>query len=118
VNLLPDTPDAPGSPGPGDLVAAAWQALARVVDPEIGLDIVALGLVYGVDVVDGRVHVRMTMTSAACPMGDMIVDDAQAALARALPPGVGADIDLVWDPPWSPARMSAAARERLGWDAA
>lgn len=103
---------------PEALQAAAWQALARVLDPEIGLDIVALGLVYGVQVRDGRVQVRMTMTSAACPMGDMIVDDAQAALARVLPPGVEADITLVWDPPWSPARMSAAARESLGWDAA
>jgi metal-sulfur cluster biosynthetic enzyme len=98
------------------LQATAWQALARVLDPEIGLDIVALGLVYGVDVAENAVRVRITMTSAACPMGDMIVDDAEAMLARALPPGVAVHIALVWDPPWSPERMSAAARESLGWD--
>ena len=60
---------------------AVREALRSVIDPEAGMNIVELGLVYGVDVSDAGVHVQMTMTSAACPMAEMIVDDAHAALA-------------------------------------
>ena len=91
-------------------------ALARVIDPEIGTNIVDLGLVYRIDCSPGRIHIELTMTSPACPMGDLIVDDALTELAFALP-GQSADIQLVWEPPWTPAMMSAACRERLGWQA-
>lgn len=98
-------------------VAAAWAALRRVDDPEVGMNIVDVGLVYGVEVVDDCLVVRMTMTSAACPMGEDILEDARHALARALPPGTAIDVTLVWDPPWTPERMSEAARAFFGWDA-
>jgi metal-sulfur cluster biosynthetic enzyme len=91
------------------------EALRRVVDPEAGVNIVDLGLVYGIDVSPRSVQVRMTMTSAACPMTELIVDDMHEQLAAVLPPDVAIDVELVWDPPWTPDRMSQAARSIFGW---
>jgi metal-sulfur cluster biosynthetic enzyme len=90
-------------------------ALSRVVDPEAGVNIVDLGLVYGIDISPTRVQVCMTMTSAACPMTELIVDDIHEQLAAVLPPDVAIDVDLVWDPPWTPELMSQAARSIFGW---
>jgi metal-sulfur cluster biosynthetic enzyme len=92
------------------------EALRQVIDPEAGMNIVELGLVYGIETCasDG-VRVQMTMTSAACPMAEMIVDDAHAALRSALPPGTPIEVELVWDPPWTPERMSDFARDHFGW---
>jgi metal-sulfur cluster biosynthetic enzyme len=94
---------------------AVWDALRTVDDPEVGMNVVDLGLVYGVEVRGADVSVRLTMTSPACPLGDVIVENAQAAI-RAAAPGTGKiDVALVWDPPWTPERMSEAARNRFGW---
>jgi len=90
-------------------------ALRIVMDPEAGMNIVDLGLVYGIEASADGVKVRMTMTSAACPMADMIVDDSYKALEGALPPNTPIDIELVWDPPWTPELMSGLAREQFGW---
>lgn len=90
-------------------------ALRQVMDPEAGMNIVDLGLVYGIEVGDDAVRVQMTMTSAACPMADMIIDDAHAALEGALPRNTPVDIEMVWDPPWTPDRMSGLARDHFGW---
>lgn len=90
-------------------------ALRAVMDPEAGMNIVDLGLVYGVESDASGVRVRLTMTSAACPMAEMIVDDARDALEHALPPRTPVEIELVWDPPWTPERMSGFAREHFGW---
>lgn len=90
-------------------------ALRQVMDPEAGMNIVDLGLVYGIEAGDAGVHVQMTMTSAACPMADMIVDDAHAALEGALPRNTPVEIEMVWDPPWTPERMTGLAREHFGW---
>ncbi|MEP7281507.1 MAG: metal-sulfur cluster assembly factor [Rubrivivax sp.] len=89
--------------------------LSRVMDPEAGMNIVDLGLVYGIEVTPEGVHVLMTMTSAACPMAEMIVDDVHAQLATALPPDTPVEVELVWDPPWTPERMSEVARSVFGW---
>jgi metal-sulfur cluster biosynthetic enzyme len=89
--------------------------LRQVIDPEVGRDIVSLGLVYRVDIAPGSLVVEMTMTSPACPMGDMIVGDVRAALAKALPESVEPDIRLVWEPPWSADRMSERARRFMQW---
>lgn len=91
------------------------KALSEVVDPEAGLNIVDLGLVYGVEIDASGVRVRMTMTSAACPMTAMIVEDVEIALERLLPPDLPVVVDLVWDPPWTPDRLSERARETFGW---
>lgn len=92
-----------------------WEALRTVDDPEVGVNVVDLGLVYGVAIRGDDVTVRLTMTSPACPLGDVIVGNAEAAI-RAAAPGAGKiDVALVWDPPWTPERMSEAARARFGW---
>jgi metal-sulfur cluster biosynthetic enzyme len=91
------------------------ELLRRVVDPEVGANIVDLGLVYRIEIEGGRVAIAMTMTSPACPMGEMILDDVRAALADGLPPGWQADVALVWEPPWSPALMSERTRQNFGW---
>ena len=88
--------------------------LKNVYDPEIGINIVDLGLVYDVDVADaGDVVITMTLTSLGCPLGPVIVQEATNALADL--PEIGAvDVKLVWSPPWSPERMSEEARDELG----
>lgn len=99
---------------PDQSIAAAWGALAQVIDPEIGENIVDLGLVYGIVEKDQTVKVTLTMTSAACPMGDMIIDDVMQALDKVLP-DTPTEVTLTWDPPWSPSMISAEAKNRLGW---
>lgn len=89
--------------------------LRSVIDPEIGINIVDLGLVYGVEISDHKLHVDLTMTTPACPMGEMILDDVREVLSSLEPADVEIDISLVWDPPWSPDRMSEYARKQLGW---
>ncbi len=97
-------------------LALAEAALGEVIDPELGLDVVNLGLVVDVDVTDGVVEVKLTMTTPACPLGDEIVRDAEDRL-RAVPGVRDARVELVWEPPWSPEKMSPYAKELLGWSA-
>ncbi|MFC5497891.1 metal-sulfur cluster assembly factor [Caenimonas terrae] len=101
--------------GPPQLQPAILAALRRVVDPEVAMNIVDVGLVYGVSVADGVARVEVTMTSAACPVADVIVDDIETQLDRALPPELKIQVDLVWEPPWTTARMSESARRFMGW---
>jgi metal-sulfur cluster biosynthetic enzyme len=96
----------------------ALEALEEVIDPELGIDVVALGLVYevAVDSATASVRVALTMTTAACPLGEQIVRDAESRV-RALEGVRDVAVRLVWEPPWSPERMSPKARELLGWPA-
>ncbi|MHB1575704.1 MAG: metal-sulfur cluster assembly factor [Candidatus Dormibacteria bacterium] len=82
-------------------------ALREVIDPELGLDIVSLGLVYGVDVAeDGDTTVRLTLTSPYCPLGPMI--ESQVHSVTQFLPGIkDVTVDLVWDPPWDPHTMAS-----------
>lgn len=89
------------------------QALRAVNDPELGINIVDLGLVYRVSREPDRLDVAITMTSPSCPLGEMIVMEAREALTRRFPDGPPAHVELVWDPPWTPDRMSEAARRLL-----
>lgn len=91
------------------------QALKRVADPEIGANIVDLGLIYRLEYANGQLEIDMTMTSPACPMGDLIIDDIHAELERLLPAEIEIKLSVVWDPPWQPSMMSADCRGRLGW---
>ena len=100
--------------GPEALRQPIEAALRRVVDPEVAMTIVDVGLVYGVTVTDERVHVVMTMTSAACPVTDVIVDDVEAELDRVVPPQMKIHVELVWEPPWTTDRMSAQ-RQGASW---
>lgn len=93
-----------------------WQALRRVYDPEVGINIVDLGLVYRLEWVGDCLQADLTMTSPACPMGESIASEAEAALQACLPAGCEVQLQLVWEPPWSPERMSEKARLELGWE--
>lgn len=88
--------------------------LKEVTDPEIGVNVVDLGLVYGVDVKeDGNVDVRMTLTAPGCPMHDTIARAAEMAIESVN--GVKeAHVDIVWDPPWTPDKLTDEGRRLLG----
>lgn len=91
------------------------EALQRVVDPEMAISIVDVGLVYRVGASDAGVQVRMTMTSAACPLSDVVIEDVQSELRRVLPSGTPIEVELCWDPPWTPERLSPKAKLFMGW---
>lgn len=101
--------------GPEELREPITAALRRVVDPEVALNIVDVGLVYGVTVAQGVLHARVTMTSAACPVTDMLIEEIEAELDRTLPPGLKIHVELVWEPPWTTDRLSDNARRFMGW---
>jgi metal-sulfur cluster biosynthetic enzyme len=90
----------------------AWAALAGVVDPELGLDIVELGLVYGLEVGEDEIAVTMTLTTAGCPLHDVIVSGVERALER--PGGPSVDVRVVLDPPWDPSRIGEGGLRTLG----
>ncbi|MDP2448092.1 MAG: metal-sulfur cluster assembly factor [Polaromonas sp.] len=101
--------------GPEALRQPLVTALTRVVDPEVAMSIVDVGLIYGVTVTDEKLHVRLTMTSAACPVADLIIDEVETELDRVAPPELLIEVELVWEPPWSADRMSERARRFMQW---
>ncbi|MBI1734843.1 MAG: DUF59 domain-containing protein [Candidatus Rokubacteria bacterium] len=104
-----------GSPVSEPTSADIVHALREVLDPEIGMNIVDLGLVYRADVGDGHADVALTMTTPACPLGEAIVEESKLAIQRRVPGIRSVTVDLVWQPPWQPSMMSDAARKQLGW---
>ncbi|MBK5267792.1 MAG: metal-sulfur cluster assembly factor [Acidimicrobiia bacterium] len=88
-----------------DVVAAAYRALQNVWDPELGLDVVTMGLIYDVRVDESGLVVDMTLTTPGCPVSEQLPQEAGQAVRRALPQ-IPVQVNLVWDPPWSPERMS------------
>jgi metal-sulfur cluster biosynthetic enzyme len=105
-------PAAAGSAGPGDAANEdVLEALRDVVDPELGINVVDLGLVYGVELGDDRAAtIDMTLTSAACPLTDVIEDQAREALEGIVP---DFRINWVWLPPWGPEKITEDGREQL-----
>ena len=92
--------------------APLWAALAEVQDPEMPVSLVDLGLIYGISRDRGTVTVELTFTAMGCPAADMILDDIRERLLEE--PGVEAVmVNIVWEPPWSTARMTAQGREAL-----
>ena len=91
-------------------------ALRQVMDPEVGMNIVDLGLIYRIDCAPGELYIELTMTTPACPLSDMILDNIDAVLDPLLPPEVNIRVELVWDPPGSPAMMEEGARAHFGWN--
>jgi metal-sulfur cluster biosynthetic enzyme len=88
-------------------------ALKTVKDPELNLDLVVLGLVYDIEVDEGDVHVVMSLTSPMCPVADQIVSDARDAVSKI--EGVeSCEVDLTFDPPWTPDRIAPLIRSSLG----
>jgi probable FeS assembly SUF system protein SufT len=120
ADALGKTATATPTPSPegGDLEQHVWEQLRTCYDPEIPVNIVDLGLVYDLRVTpepDGksRVEVKMTLTAQGCGMGTSIAADARRKLLD-LPGVADADVQLVWDPPWTPQMISPEGRERLG----
>ena len=111
IELPPDATDA-------DVEALAWSQLKTCYDPEIPVNIVDLGLVYGCEIErreDGTriARVKLTLTAPGCGMGEVLVEDAKAKLTQ-IPTLVAADVELVFDPPWDREMMSEAARLQMG----
>lgn len=90
-------------------------ALMQVIDPEVGMNIVDLGLVYDLRVAGEQIEADITMTTPSCPMGSMILDEVGRVLSAAAPAGAAVQVHLVWDPPWDPSMMSERARAHFGW---
>jgi metal-sulfur cluster biosynthetic enzyme len=95
--------------------APVLAALGTVVDPEAALSIVDMGLVLSVQAAAEQVHVRLIMTSAACPVAEVIVGDVEQALDRVLPPEMQIRVEVCDDVAWTPERMSAGARRFMRW---
>lgn len=106
-------PAAPGEVG-GDLYERVIDALKEIYDPEIPVNIYDLGLIYGVDIADdAHVTVTMTLTTPHCPVAESMPGEIELRVGSV--PGVGlADVNLVWDPPWDPQKMSDEAKLELG----
>lgn len=99
--------------------ALVWEAMKGCFDPEIPVNIVDLGLIYDLQIndadADGKhaVQVKMTLTAQGCGMGPVIAEDAKQSI-EALPAVSQAQVDIVWDPPWTPHMISDAGRQKLG----
>ncbi|KRB80965.1 FeS assembly SUF system protein [Sphingomonas sp. Root710] len=108
-NLAPGA----GEPG-GDLYEGVIDALKEIYDPEIPVNIYELGLIYGVDITqDAHVAVTMTLTTPHCPVAESMPGEVELRVGAV--PGVGsAEVNLIWDPPWDPAKMSDEAKLELG----
>lgn len=102
-----------GEPG-GDVYEGVISALKEIYDPEIPVNIYELGLIYGVDVTpDNHVVVTMTLTTPHCPVAESMPGEVELRVGAV--PGVGsAEVNLIWDPPWDPAKMSDEAKLELG----
>ncbi len=100
----------------GDIKTKVIEALRTVHDPEIPVNIYELGLIYDVDVDEaGAVAIRMTLTSPACPVAGILPGQVESK-AKAVEGVSAAKVELVWEPPWSPALMSEAAKLQLGFE--
>lgn len=100
----------PRTPSTGEL----WAQLCEVIDPEIGINIVDLGLVYDLEVDEATITVTMTMTTPACPLGPYLEEAVEAVLG----PVAGARlvvVDITFDPPWTPEAITPEGRGQLGW---
>lgn len=94
--------------------AQVREALKKVIDPEIGINIIDLGLVYDVQVENDVAHVSMTLTVPGCPLANMLTRQAEQAV-RAVEGVRDVKLELTWDPPWNPKMMSDDAKRKLGW---
>ncbi|MCC7353453.1 MAG: metal-sulfur cluster assembly factor [Anaerolineae bacterium] len=93
---------------------AVREVLKNVRDPEIGLDVINLGLVYDISINNKALNVDMTLTTPACPVGPQMIGEAQMLLHERFPDLDEVNINLVWSPFWNPSMMSDEAKEELG----
>lgn len=88
-------------------------SLRKIYDPEIPFNIVDLGLIYEIDVDDGDIYIKMTLTAPGCPLWQLITEQVKEAV-KSIDGVKNVEVDLVWDPPWSPDRISPELKEELG----
>jgi len=89
-------------------------ALKTVIDPELGINIVDLGLIYRAARTANGIDIALTMTTPACPLGEMMTDEIKLVLRDRFPDLPDVRVEIVWDPPWSPELMSEESRRQLG----
>jgi metal-sulfur cluster biosynthetic enzyme len=91
------------------------QTLHGVNDPEVGVNIVDLGLVYSAEIQGDNVRIVMTMTTPACPMHSYLTEEVREAILVQYEEVENVSVELVWDPPWSPQMISEKGKRQLGW---
>ncbi|HDJ29534.1 MAG TPA: metal-sulfur cluster assembly factor [Candidatus Acetothermia bacterium] len=89
-------------------------ALTDVIDPELGLNVVDLGLIYNIGIEGNKISIDMTLTTPGCPLAGMLAGSVEQALRDAFPEA-DVEVSIVWDPPWSPEMISEEARSQLGF---
>jgi FeS assembly SUF system protein len=109
------TPFAPATEGPyAQREQMITEILKQIYDPEIPMNIVDLGLIYGFEWTHDAVKLKMTLTAPGCPVAGIIAEEVKTAIEK-VPNVKSATVELVWDPPWSPERMSDFARRQFGF---
>jgi len=93
---------------------AITSCLENVIDPELGINVVDLGLIYNIHINGDKISVDMTLTTPGCPMAGMLAGSVEQAVRQAFE-GADVEVSLIWDPPWTPDRLSEAARQQLGY---
>lgn len=106
--------DEPSGEPPRVTEEKVLEALSNVYDPEIPIDIVNLGLIYGVEIDGGNVRIEMTMTAPGCPVSGQIAGESRL-LVEEIPGVESVDVEIVWDPPWDPSKMSEEAQQSLNF---
>ena len=91
------------------------EVLKTVLDPEVGINVIDLGLIYGIAVHGGEVRVIMTMTSQACPLNSYFQQAVENTIRRQVPEVTSVEIELMWQPEWQPTMMSQDAKRLMGW---
>ena len=91
------------------------ETLKEILDPEVGINIVDLGLVYQIELRPEELYIQITMTSPTCPLSGIITRNMDQVLRKTFPDLGEMTIELVWDPAWSPELMSDTAKKQLGW---
>jgi metal-sulfur cluster biosynthetic enzyme len=93
--------------------ALIYEKLKQIYDPEVGINIVDMGLIYSLDIAENKVEITMTLTSPGCPAGPQILSQVDSQV-KTLDGIEDVDIKVVWSPPWSPDMLSEEARDQLG----
>ena len=94
---------------------AVMSCLENVIDPELGINVVDLGLIYNIKIEQGKISVDMTLTTPGCPMAGMIAGSVEQEIRKTFE-DADVEVSLVWDPPWSPELLSPSAKEQLGYN--
>jgi metal-sulfur cluster biosynthetic enzyme len=99
----------------GNVKAQIVEALSTVLDPELGVDIIALGLIYDIGIENNDLRIAMTMTTPACPLNSYFTQTIERTIRRRIPNILHCEVEIVWQPQWDPSMMSAEGKLQMGW---